>query len=631
MKINKTLPITAPLENAMSDGYIVKSADVYDEERSSMQASINSRLLSDVANDVDIMAAVDSLHYIKKTESVVESAQYKILYDATDKRFWAAVVLSAKTVLYDNWSTRDRYMDGDTPLKDKLFMYDDHMYAWNSDKELLAQLPFAGLMAEQARIEAEKARVQTEAQREASFRAMTDNPPKVVDGNWWQYDIDTKAYKDTGVRAIVYPAGNYEEGKAYNINDCVFCPEINSSVLSLKANNTDAPYSKDSEGNIVKDEDGKVVLADSWQYNLDGTEIEKLVGKGYEQVIVSLSANQDSGVELNGIHVKVVDTSDNSIVAEGDYAGEPLSFAVKATTAYKVVVDDIDGFLNPSTEAYKAVSLNKRNLALEYKSERMFPTAVGYDGASVIGKASFVVFVPATNVRKTYTYTDGMYVDIPFGTFYQVVWNKVTDYSTPMSGSRRAAEQTYNLSATYGQSYIGVGILKTDGSVVAAADWTGEGMADVEGILCGDSSYAVVLYPESIKSWPWGASGAIEGMAYETVANNITGHLDVSLTDAYLKKYPSLTADNIFAHARSCVFQSGATASALAYDTMIMLYSNRTAVNACYKALGLSAAWDPYVWTATPYNDSQAVRLNYGGFYQRTRGNDTPAIVGRPY
>lgn len=351
------------------------------------------------------------------------------------------------------------------------------------------------------------------------------------------------------VKFGITPKGDFDANRegGYEDLDAVYDADSNSSYMSRKDANTDPVTNKDA-----------------WQKMVDGSVVKKIVDEynraGFEEVNVTLTSTV-AGDDLTGKVVSVYSTT-NTLLSQQPWAGEALTFQVPTGTDYYVQAEAMADYKQPKSGNYRAVKGNQRAVAIQYQAEVVTLSVHTDDNNEDVANRQVTIKIGSTS--KTYSVADAPKTfKVPYGTSYTVSVNAFPYYYQPASQTYTASQAARTVEIVYNTNSAVVSILRTDGQLVKAENWSVDDNDKVVGIVLVNSNVSLVLGKE-LGKFPWGGSGNFSAGVTTTTdtydgENNTnllvaeTGHpaaqaahdyvwLDTGTTGGWLPSYAELDA-----------------------------------------------------------------------------------------
>ena len=172
--------------------------------------------------------------------------------------------------------------------------------------------------------------VEDAVQATEAVKELTSNPPKIIDGNWWFWDIDQDEYVDSGIQAI---------GDAFTYK------KEYSSVEEMEADLGTADvkigeYVLINTGNVEDPDDAKVYLKtnNGWKFIVDLSGMQGIQGWSAYEVAVKNGFIGTEADWLQSLKQPALDAAEEALAAKD--AVEATEAAVKEAEATRVEAED---------------------------------------------------------------------------------------------------------------------------------------------------------------------------------------------------------------------------------------------------------------------------------------------------
>ena len=158
----------------------------------------------------------------------------------------------------------------------------------------------------------------------------TSNPPKIIDGNWWLYDIEQKKYVDSGIQAI---GDAFTYKKEY---PSVEAMEADLGTADVKI----GEYVIINTGNVEDPDDAKVYLKTSngWKFIVDLSGMQGIQGWSAYEVAVNNGFVGTEAEWIQSLKQPSLDAAAEALAAKA--AVEATDAAVKEAEAARVQAED---------------------------------------------------------------------------------------------------------------------------------------------------------------------------------------------------------------------------------------------------------------------------------------------------
>lgn len=158
----------------------------------------------------------------------------------------------------------------------------------------------------------------------------TSNPPKIIDGNWWLYDIEQKKYVDSGIQAI---GDAFTYKKEY---PSVEAMEADLGTADVKI----GEYVIINTGDVEEPDDAKVYLKTSngWKFIVDLSGMQGIQGWSAYDIAVKYGFVGTVEDWLQSLKQPAEDAAEEALAAKAEV--EATNAAVKEAEAARVQAED---------------------------------------------------------------------------------------------------------------------------------------------------------------------------------------------------------------------------------------------------------------------------------------------------
>ena len=158
----------------------------------------------------------------------------------------------------------------------------------------------------------------------------TSNPPKIIDGNWWLYDIEQKKYVDSGIQAI---GDAFTYKKEY---PSVEAMEADLGTADVKI----GEYVIINTGDVENPDDAKVYLktGNGWKFIVDLSGMQGIQGWSAYDIAVKYGFVGTVEDWLQSLKQPAEDAAEEALAAKAEV--EATNAAVKEAEAARVQAED---------------------------------------------------------------------------------------------------------------------------------------------------------------------------------------------------------------------------------------------------------------------------------------------------
>lgn len=216
---------------------------------------------------------------------------------------------------------------------------------------------------------------------------------------------------------------------------------------------------------------------------------------GYEKLIVSLTTNQPTHTDINGVTITL---SVDGKVTERQWTGAQLTFMVPQGKQYTISFSNVEGYKTPVQVTRTSAPDNTYSITATYQSELVEVSVSSDNGESVDGQK-------VTVNNKTYTVSSGkVTAKVPLGTAYTISTDSRFGFASPSAQSITANQASRQVSLVYKVNQLRVNIASNQGTdaeidslkAVVSYGSTSIEVGDGETIKIPSATNVTITYPE---------------------------------------------------------------------------------------------------------------------------------------
>lgn len=206
-------------------------------------------------------------------------------------------------------------------------------------------------------------------------------------------------------------------------------------------------------------------------YDLAGSKADwKIAGSGggvaNETLVLSLTSNQGSDVNLEGVKINIKYLDNTTVLT---WSGVPLTTSIPINVSYTIECEAIEGYKTPETQEFTAIAGNTRTINLEYQTTLTTITVTSNQSQpdSALNGLKLTLSYGQTSKELNWTNTP-QNVNIPTGTEYTITGEAVEGYKTPNPLSQIAEGTSGTATLTYNTTVLSITVTSNQSDALSA-------------------------------------------------------------------------------------------------------------------------------------------------------------------
>lgn len=196
----------------------------------------------------------------------------------------------------------------------------------------------------------------------------------------------------------------------------------------------------------------------------------KIAGSGggvaNETLVLSLTSNQGSDVNLEGVKINIKYLDNTTVLT---WSGVPLTTSIPINVSYTIECEAIEGYKTPETQEFTAIAGNTRTINLEYQTTLTTITVTSNQSKpdSALNGLKLTLSYGQTSKELNWTNTP-QNVNIPTGTEYTITGEAVEGYKTPNPLSQIAEGTSGTATLTYNTTVLSITVTSNQSDALSA-------------------------------------------------------------------------------------------------------------------------------------------------------------------
>lgn len=196
----------------------------------------------------------------------------------------------------------------------------------------------------------------------------------------------------------------------------------------------------------------------------------KIAGSGggvaNETLVLSLTSNQGSDVNLEGVKINIKYLDNTTVLT---WSGVPLTTSIPINVSYTIECEAIEGYKTPETQEFTAIAGNTRTINLEYQTTLTTITVTSNQSQpdSALNGLKLTLSYGQTSKELNWTNTP-QNVNIPTGTEYTITGEAVEGYKTPNPLSQIAEGTSGTATLTYNTTVLSITVTSNQSDALSA-------------------------------------------------------------------------------------------------------------------------------------------------------------------
>lgn len=262
----------------------------------------------------------------------------------------------------------------------------------------------------------------------------------------------------------------------------------------------------------------------------------KIAGSGggvaNETLVLSLTSNQGSDVNLEGVKINIKYLDNTTVLT---WSGVPLTTSIPINVSYTIECEAIEGYKTPETQEFTAIAGNTRTINLEYQTT-LTTITVTSNQSDALSALTVTVAFDSKSKNLQFSGKETKSINIPTGSEFTITFPEISNYTKPSTITDTATGASMSKSGEYGSTKL----------TVTRASNQSEGLGDSTATLAYSSSSTPINFTNSSTSetvmLPLGVSYTVtfsEVTGYKTpdVVSGTTSQVSESVSGTYQSEF----------------------------------------------------------------------------------------------